>query len=126
MIAVGPCRPGPREVSRGPGRHGPTTLQPPTRARQHSGHGHGPAALPLALLGGFHEGHDLDRLLGAHGRRAGLEELRDLLAELLVAGEAARRGNDAVAAEDDEAVVRLVLADAAEGADPAVLPDARD
>ena len=39
---------------------------------------HGLAPLALALVGGFHEREDLDRLVGTHGGLAGLEELDDL------------------------------------------------
>src|SRR5690349_19362244 len=43
------------------------------------------APLPLALIGGFHEGEDLERLLGLDGRLAGPEELDDLHEQRLIA-----------------------------------------
>ena len=46
---------------------------------------HGLTPLPLALIGRFHEGEDLDRLLGTHRRFAGLEELDDLDDQWLIA-----------------------------------------
>ncbi len=42
------------------------------------GHGHRGATLAQALVGGFHEGVDFQRVLDGHRRLAGLEELRDL------------------------------------------------
>ena len=54
--------------------------------------------LRFALVGCFHEGHDLDGLLGTDGRLARLEELGDLPAEVLVAAFFPDR-NDAVGPE---------------------------
>src|SRR5207249_741468 len=55
----------------------------------------------------------------------GFEEFADLFVERLVSFETELRG-DGVLAEDDRAVVGLASANAAEGADAAVFPDAGD
>src|SRR5437879_1318641 len=85
-----------------------------SRLRQHTLDGHRLATLPLALVGRFHEGVDLDRLLKAHGRLARLEELADLHDERLIAA-GARGELDALRAEHERPVVFLARAQSAEG-----------
>src|SRR5262245_34105501 len=88
---------------------------------EHAGQRHRDAALALALVGRLHEGEDLDRLLGADRGLAGAEEPGDLDQERLVAA-ATAEGLGPLAADDGRPVAALALADAAEGAEPAVLP----
>src|SRR6185312_6396351 len=83
----------------------------------------GLAALALALVGGLHEGHDFDGFLGRHRRLAPFEELADFDDQRLISAVAAA-GGDALAAEDQRAVIVLAGPHAAERADPAVAPDA--
>src|SRR5206468_3490378 len=86
---------------------------------------YGLAALALRFVGGFHEGHQFDRLFGGNGGLFGFEEFGDLIGEGLVAFEA-DLGADALGAEDDDAVVVFAGAEASEGADAVVVPDAGD
>src|SRR5207237_5704327 len=89
----------------------------------HAADRHGHPAAALAFSRGFHEGEHLKRLFGRDRRLADLEELADFDAERLIAGVLAD-GRDALGAEDEPAVAGRSVADAAEGADAAVLPGA--
>src|SRR5207248_2584388 len=74
------------------------------------------AARLFAFLGGDHEGHEVDRLLGRHGGFLRPEEGADRLNETLVIP-AAAGGGSLVAGDLD-----LVVLGVTERADPAVFP----
>src|SRR2546421_5181150 len=92
---------------------------------EHTSQRHRRAALALAFVGAFHEGENLDCLLGTHRRFAGSEKAANLSAEFLVASFPAGL-NNAFAAEGYRPEVRLVLSNSAIGANAPILPDAGD
>src|SRR6516164_9627705 len=72
---------------------GQTPLRLGPRPLQHTPQRDGHAGPALALVGGLHEGEQLQRLLGADRRPACAEELADLLDQRRVPAVAAARDN---------------------------------
>src|SRR5205823_6521228 len=83
------------------------------------------AVLALALIRGFHERKNLDRLLRADRWLARLEELRNLDNQRLIPLKS-RCLIDLLASKDHRAVIVLSFAQALESSNATVLPDAGD